>query len=128
MMLCRHTLKGGVLHLCTKHSPIHSHNSKGPCFCCPAITPHHFIDRSIEGQYQLQRPYQMFFCFINHFNASILFCLSFFASAVLTLYFLYFLHWSEDTSTSVYHAFSSLCYFTPILGAAIADSWLGKFK
>ncbi|KAM9224992.1 solute carrier family 15 member 2 isoform 1-T1 [Dugong dugon] len=48
--------------------------------------------------------------------------------AVLTLYFLYFLRWDEDTSTSVYHAFSSLCYFTPILGAAIADSWLGKFK
>ncbi|EPQ13393.1 Solute carrier family 15 member 2 [Myotis brandtii] len=48
--------------------------------------------------------------------------------AVLTLYFLYFLHWNEDTSTSVYHAFSSLCYFTPILGAVIADSWLGKFK
>ncbi|KAM6222311.1 solute carrier family 15 member 2 isoform 2-T2 [Rhynchocyon petersi] len=48
--------------------------------------------------------------------------------AVLTLYFLYFLHWNEDTATSVYHAFSSLCYFTPILGAAIADSWLGKFK
>ncbi|XP_074157448.1 solute carrier family 15 member 2 [Sminthopsis crassicaudata] len=48
--------------------------------------------------------------------------------AVLTLYFLYFLHWSEDTATSVYHAFSSLCYFTPVLGAIIADSWLGKFR
>ncbi|XP_054828987.1 solute carrier family 15 member 2 [Eublepharis macularius] len=48
--------------------------------------------------------------------------------AVLTLYFLYFLHWDENTSTSVYHAFSSLCYFTPVIGAFIADSWLGKYK
>uniref|UniRef100_A0A8D2LEK5 Solute carrier family 15 member 2 n=1 Tax=Varanus komodoensis TaxID=61221 RepID=A0A8D2LEK5_VARKO len=48
--------------------------------------------------------------------------------AVLTLYFLYFLHWDETTSTSVYHAFSSLCYFTPVIGALIADSWLGKYK
>ncbi|XP_039186068.1 solute carrier family 15 member 2 isoform X1 [Crotalus tigris] len=48
--------------------------------------------------------------------------------AVLTLYFLYFLHWDETTSTSVYHAFSSLCYFTPVIGAFIADSWLGKYK
>ncbi|KAL6100349.1 slc15a2 [Pungitius sinensis] len=48
--------------------------------------------------------------------------------AVLTLYFLTYLHWDKDRSTAVYHAFSSLCYFTPILGALIADSWLGKFK
>ncbi|XP_062974726.1 solute carrier family 15 member 2 [Elgaria multicarinata webbii] len=48
--------------------------------------------------------------------------------AVLTLYFLFFLHWDEATSTSVYHAFSSLCYFTPVIGAFIADSWLGKYK
>ncbi|KAI1885242.1 hypothetical protein AGOR_G00218150 [Albula goreensis] len=48
--------------------------------------------------------------------------------AVLTLYFMSYLHWDKDLSTAVYHAFSSLCYFTPILGALIADSWLGKFK
>ncbi|KAJ8407141.1 hypothetical protein AAFF_G00288170 [Aldrovandia affinis] len=48
--------------------------------------------------------------------------------AVLTLYFLHYLHWDKDLSTAVYHAFSSLCYFTPVLGALIADSWLGKFK
>uniref|UniRef100_A0A668ACW4 Solute carrier family 15 member 2 n=1 Tax=Myripristis murdjan TaxID=586833 RepID=A0A668ACW4_9TELE len=48
--------------------------------------------------------------------------------AVLTLYFMYYLHWDRDLSTAVYHAFSSLCYFTPVLGALIADSWLGKFK
>lgn len=48
--------------------------------------------------------------------------------AVLTLYFIYFLHWDDDLSTSIYHAFSGLCYFTPVFGAIIADSWLGKFK
>ncbi|XP_030643431.1 solute carrier family 15 member 2 [Chanos chanos] len=48
--------------------------------------------------------------------------------AVLTLYFIHYLHWDKDLSTAVYHAFSSLCYFTPVLGALIADSWLGKFK
>uniref|UniRef100_A0A8C5N7T0 Solute carrier family 15 member 2-like n=1 Tax=Gouania willdenowi TaxID=441366 RepID=A0A8C5N7T0_GOUWI len=48
--------------------------------------------------------------------------------ALLTLYFLTYLGWDPDLSTAIYHAFSSLCYFTPILGAIIADSWLGKFK
>ncbi|KAJ8352860.1 hypothetical protein SKAU_G00243360 [Synaphobranchus kaupii] len=48
--------------------------------------------------------------------------------ALLTLYFIHYLHWDKDLSTAVYHAFSSLCYFTPVLGALIADSWLGKFK
>ncbi|KAI4902570.1 hypothetical protein NFI96_010250 [Prochilodus magdalenae] len=48
--------------------------------------------------------------------------------AVLTLYFINYLHWSKNFSTAIYHAFSGLCYFTPIIGALIADSWLGKFK
>nr|XP_055071802.1 solute carrier family 15 member 2 [Misgurnus anguillicaudatus] len=48
--------------------------------------------------------------------------------ALLTLYFINYLHWDKNLSTAVYHAFSSLCYFTPLLGALIADSWLGKFR
>ncbi|XP_072434119.1 solute carrier family 15 member 1-like isoform X2 [Chiloscyllium punctatum] len=48
--------------------------------------------------------------------------------AVLVLYFRYFLHWTEDFATAIYHAFVALCYLTPIIGAIIADSWLGKFK
>ncbi|KAM4626118.1 solute carrier family 15 member 2 [Discoglossus pictus] len=48
--------------------------------------------------------------------------------AVLTLYFVRYLHWDDNLSTTVYHAFSGLCYFTPLIGAPIADAWLGKFN
>ncbi|XP_029385891.1 solute carrier family 15 member 1 [Echeneis naucrates] len=48
--------------------------------------------------------------------------------AVLVLYFKYFLRWDDDLATSIYHTFVALCYLTPILGAVVADSWLGKFK
>lgn len=49
-------------------------------------------------------------------------------TAVLVLYFKYFLRWDDNLSTAIYHTFVALCYLTPILGALIADSWLGKFK
>ncbi|CAJ1087507.1 solute carrier family 15 member 1-like [Xyrichtys novacula] len=48
--------------------------------------------------------------------------------AVLVLYFKYFLKWDDDFATTIYHTFVALCYLTPILGAIVADSWLGKFK
>lgn len=50
------------------------------------------------------------------------------STAVLVLYFKYFLLWDEDFATTIYHTFVALCYLTPILGAILADSWLGKFK
>ena len=51
-----------------------------------------------------------------------------FKLAVLTLYLRNILGFSESTSVVLYHTFIMLCYFTPVLGAIIADSWLGKFK
>lgn len=48
--------------------------------------------------------------------------------AVLVLYFTNFFNWDDDFATSIYHVFVALCYLTPILGAIVADSWLGKFK
>ncbi|XP_018420143.1 PREDICTED: solute carrier family 15 member 1 [Nanorana parkeri] len=48
--------------------------------------------------------------------------------AVLVLYFKYFLRWDDNLATVVYHTFVAVCYLTPILGAIVADSWLGKFK
>ncbi|XP_060774015.1 solute carrier family 15 member 1-like [Neoarius graeffei] len=48
--------------------------------------------------------------------------------AILVLYLHYFLRWDDDLATTIYHTFMALCYLIPILGAIIADSWLGKFK
>uniref|UniRef100_A0A0A9WYN2 Oligopeptide transporter 1 n=1 Tax=Lygus hesperus TaxID=30085 RepID=A0A0A9WYN2_LYGHE len=47
---------------------------------------------------------------------------------ILVLYLNEHLNFSENQSTIIYHVFVMLCYFTPVLGGIMADSWLGKFK
>ncbi|NXY34401.1 S15A1 protein, partial [Pomatorhinus ruficollis] len=70
-------------------------------------------------------PVSIFFIVINEFCERF----SYYGmKAVLTLYFTRFLHWDDNFATAIYHTFVALCYLTPILGAIIADSWLGKFK
>ncbi|KAF7252396.1 Solute carrier family 15 member 1, partial [Varanus komodoensis] len=70
-------------------------------------------------------PLSIFFIVINEFCERF----SYYGMrAVLVLYFKFFLHWDDNLATAIYHTFVALCYLTPILGAIIADSWLGKFK
>ncbi|NXY60015.1 S15A1 protein, partial [Callaeas wilsoni] len=70
-------------------------------------------------------PLSIFFIVVNEFCERF----SYYGMrAVLTLYFKNFLKWEDNFSTAIYHTFAALCYLTPILGAIIADSWLGKFK
>ncbi|NXK49910.1 S15A1 protein, partial [Chauna torquata] len=70
-------------------------------------------------------PFSIFFIVINEFCERF----SYYGMrAVLVLYFKYFLRWDDNFSTAIYHTFVALCYLTPILGALIADSWLGKYK
>ncbi|NXD36208.1 S15A1 protein, partial [Copsychus sechellarum] len=70
-------------------------------------------------------PLSIFFIVINEFCERF----SYYGmKAVLTLYFTRFLRWEDNFATAIYHTFVALCYLTPILGAIIADSWLGKFK
>ncbi|NXX78852.1 S15A1 protein, partial [Urocolius indicus] len=69
-------------------------------------------------------PLSIFFIVVNEFCERF----SYYGMrAVLVLYFKYFLQWDDNLSTAIYHTFVALCYLTPILGAIIADSWLGKF-
>uniref|UniRef100_A0A8C7I3D8 Solute carrier family 15 member 1 n=1 Tax=Oncorhynchus kisutch TaxID=8019 RepID=A0A8C7I3D8_ONCKI len=70
-------------------------------------------------------PLSIFFIVVNEFCERF----SYYGMrAVLVLYFRYFLRFDDDLATSIYHTFVALCYLTPILGAIVADSWLGKFK
>ncbi|XP_049634476.1 solute carrier family 15 member 1 [Suncus etruscus] len=69
-------------------------------------------------------PVSIFFIVINEFCERF----SYYGMrALLILYFRNFLNWDDNLSTAIYHTFVALCYLTPILGALIADSWLGKF-
>ncbi|KAM4795967.1 solute carrier family 15 member 1 [Rhinophrynus dorsalis] len=70
-------------------------------------------------------PLSIFFIVINEFCERF----SYYGMrAVLVLYFKYFLRWDDNLATVIYHTFVAVCYLTPIFGAIIADSWLGKFK
>lgn len=50
------------------------------------------------------------------------------SSAILTLYLKFQLMFNEDDSTIIYHVWAMLCYFTPVIGAIIADTFLGRFR
>ncbi|XP_014296169.2 peptide transporter family 1 [Microplitis demolitor] len=47
---------------------------------------------------------------------------------ILSLYLSSKLEYSDDTATIIYHIFTMLVYCFPIIGAIIADSFLGKFR
>ncbi|XP_034255978.1 peptide transporter family 1 isoform X2 [Thrips palmi] len=46
---------------------------------------------------------------------------------ILSLFLVNALRLSQGNATIIYHVFVMLCYFFPVIGAIIADSWLGKF-
>jgi solute carrier family 15 (oligopeptide transporter), member 1 len=49
-------------------------------------------------------------------------------AAILVLYMTIKLGYDDNTATVLFHIFTSLVYLFPILGAIIADSYLGKFR
>uniref|UniRef100_A0A8C1FV02 Solute carrier family 15 member 1b n=1 Tax=Cyprinus carpio carpio TaxID=630221 RepID=A0A8C1FV02_CYPCA len=92
---------------------------------CPTLLNESPINQYYSHPSCLGYPVSIFFIVVNEFCERF----SYYGmKAVLVLYFKYFIGWDNDLSTTIYHTFVALCYLTPILGAIIADSWLGKFK
>lgn len=48
-------------------------------------------------------------------------------AAVLTLYLINILKYSDNTATVLYHSFIVLTYTSPLLGSVLADGFFGKF-
>jgi dipeptide/tripeptide permease len=48
--------------------------------------------------------------------------------AVLILYLVDFLRMGRGTAVTVYHFFIMACYFSPLLGGWISDTYWGRFK
>lgn len=47
---------------------------------------------------------------------------------ILSLFMIKALKLNEENATIIYHMFVMFCYFFPVFGALLADSYLGKFK
>ncbi|XP_043465187.1 peptide transporter family 1 isoform X2 [Leptopilina heterotoma] len=76
-------------------------------------------------QKKLKYPKSVFFIISNEFCERFAF---YGMRTVLTLYLQRILLYSENTSTVIFHIFIMLAYLTPIFGAMLSDSLLGKFK
>ncbi|EFX84703.1 hypothetical protein DAPPUDRAFT_99512 [Daphnia pulex] len=78
-----------------------------------------------DAKKKFKYPVSVFFIIVNEFCERF----SYYGmKTVLGLYFRDILLYDESESTVYYHLFSMLCYFTPVFGAILADTYLGKFK
>lgn len=74
---------------------------------------------------QVKYPKSIFFIIANEF------CERFSFFGIRTILWLFVstkLGYTENVSLSIYHAFSMLVYFFPLMGAILADSLLGRFR
>lgn len=59
------------------------------------------------------------------------FCERFSYYGLRTILFIYltgFIRLESNTATAIYHSFTVLCYFSPLLGAIIADGYIGLYR
>ncbi|XP_039286063.1 peptide transporter family 1 [Nilaparvata lugens] len=87
------------------------------------------IDRGMDPEKNSEKavkyPRHIFFIIVNEFCERF----SYYGmKTVLPIFLKNKLRYSESESTIIYHSFSMINYFFPIIGAIIADSLLGRYK
>jgi len=82
------------------------------------------VEQFEEEEEDTPYPYYVFFILGNEFCERYAY---YGMRSILVIFLTYFLGYSKDTSTIIYHLYIALCYFFPLIGGVIADAWLGKF-
>ncbi|CAB0040183.1 unnamed protein product [Trichogramma brassicae] len=80
---------------------------------------------SLSRLRKLKYPKSVFFIVSNEFCERFAY---YGMRTILTMYFTDILRVNKNDATVMYHIFSCLAYFFPLIGAIIADSFLGKFR
>ncbi|KAG5684402.1 hypothetical protein PVAND_013637 [Polypedilum vanderplanki] len=83
------------------------------------------MDRSVKSNETPKYPKSIAFIVSNEFCERFNF---YGMRTILVLYMTIKLGYSDNTATVLFHIFTSLVYFFPVMGAVIADSFLGKFR
>jgi solute carrier family 15 oligopeptide transporter 1 len=83
------------------------------------------LSKSDEPKPQSKFPKGVFLIILNEFCERF----SYYGlKTILIIYLTKFLLLNDNTATGIYHAFAMLCYFCPLLGAIIADAYIGQYK
>lgn len=83
--------------------------------------PSNNSDKTIRVKY----PKIVFLIILNEF------CERFSYYGLRTILFIYltgFIKMESSTATAIYHSFTVLCYFSPLIGAIIADGYIGLYR
>ncbi|CBY34443.1 unnamed protein product [Oikopleura dioica] len=79
-------------------------------------------DNELEEE-ETPYPYYVFFILGNEFCERYAY---YGMRSILVIFLTYFLGFDKDTATVIYHVFAALCYFFPLIGGIVADSYWGK--
>jgi dipeptide/tripeptide permease len=83
------------------------------------------VEKNNETNVPKRYPYVVFLIIANEF------CERFSYYGIRTVLYIYlneFIGINKDTATAIYHAFTMLCYFSPFMGAILADGYIGLYR
>lgn len=65
---------------------------------------------------------------LDRFQFLFIYCTFLIQTAILVLYLTRKLLYTDDEATILFHVYTGLVYLFPLIGAIVADTWLGRYR